>query len=138
MLRRVSIGGLDTDLRFADILLADVLTSYAKVFGDTWILLCMSLFTGRQATTSLPDRSCGGGFAVPFIMALPYLIRLRQCLTEYFRVSGKVSRKEANVHLWNAGKYSSAFPVILMSALQRGWDPEQNHVINIIGMETIW
>lgn len=125
-LRRVGIGGLDKDLRFPDVLFADVITSYAKALGDMYILLCMALFHHSESITSHPNRSCGGSFGVPFVMAIPSLIRLRQCLTDYLRTRRKEGRgsKAANVHLWNAGKYASAFPVILFSAVQREWSTD--------------
>jgi hypothetical protein len=47
-------------------------------------------------------------------MSLPYVIRLRQCLIEFKR-----SREPGTQHLFNALKYASAFPVILLSAMQR-------------------
>jgi len=47
-------------------------------------------------------------------MSLPYVIRLRQCLIEFKR-----SRGTRTQHLMNALKYASAFPVILLSAMQR-------------------
>src|SRR5262249_23233965 len=83
-LRRGAVGGLaeSRDARFGDILLADVLTSYAKVLGDLYVTLCMFLTRGGSATRR-PDRSCGGNVAVPLVMALPSLIRLRQCLIEF-------------------------------------------------------
>ncbi|KAG8823802.1 hypothetical protein FRC19_003105 [Serendipita sp. 401] len=45
-------------------------------------------------------------------MSLPYTIRLRQCLAEYVTTKSRRS-------LWNALKYSTAFPVIFLSAAQR-------------------
>ncbi|KAF8477485.1 EXS family-domain-containing protein [Kalaharituber pfeilii] len=139
MLRRTLIGGLDTDLRFADILLADVITSYAKVLGDTYILICMSVVARGHAITARPDRQCGGSWGVPLVMAFPSLIRLRQCLTEYFRVRNKVPKKESHAHLWNAGKYASAFPVIFFSALQREWDAVgSQHWLTKEGIGKIW
>ncbi|KAI5810206.1 EXS family-domain-containing protein, partial [Peziza echinospora] len=123
MFRRVIVGGLDRgDLRFADVLLADVVTSYAKVLGDSWVLGCMVLSGGRSITDMRPERGCGGTWGVPFAMAVPSLIRLRQCLTDYLRarrVGG--GGEEMRLHLWNAGKYASAFPVIWLSAVQRDW-----------------
>jgi len=120
-LRRTIIGGLDPDLRFADILLADALTSYAKVFGDGAIAVCMFL-SGYSSTHPIPDRTCN---VVPFIMALPYLSRLRQCLIEYRRAGAKgLPAAERNVHLYNALKYSTAFPVIFFGWLAR-YPPEE-------------
>lgn len=126
-LKRVSIGGIATaqDGKFGDILLADVLTSYAKVLGDLFVSLCMFFSSGGSATKK-PDRNCGGQFIVPVIIAIPSLIRFRQCIIEYLRVKSS-NRRSGGVgkhgwggqHLANALKYASAFPVIILSALQR-------------------
>ncbi|KAL1302239.1 hypothetical protein AAFC00_002663 [Neodothiora populina] len=131
ILKRISIGGIAEahDGKFGDILMADVLTSYAKVLGDLFVALCM-FFSPGKSSTAKPDRSCGGQYMVPLIIAIPSLIRLRQCLIEYRRVrkrnakSGGIgSHGWGGQHLANALKYSSAFPVIILSALQRGYDP---------------
>ncbi|KAK4231761.1 protein ERD1 1 [Podospora fimiseda] len=122
-LRRVSIGGLaePKDGKFGDILLADVLTSYAKILGDLFVCLCMFL-TRNGSATARPDRGCGGDVLVPLIMAIPSAIRLRQCLIEYVRVQN-APRKEVTgwcgQHLANAAKYSTAFPVIILTAMLR-------------------
>ena len=131
-LRRVSIGGLaePQDGKFGDILMADALTSYAKVLGDLFVALCMFFSHGRSSTGK-PDRACGGQFMVPLMISLPSLIRLRQCLIEYIRVQranqkGTLSGQGwGGQHLANALKYSSAFPVIILSALQRGYEPDK-------------
>ena len=111
--------------------MADVLTSYAKVLGDLFVALCMFLSSGKSSTGK-PDRGCGGQYMVPLIIAIPSLIRLRQCLIEYLRVrrnnqkTGSIgSHGWGGQHLANALKYSSAFPVIILSALQRGYDPSK-------------
>jgi len=58
-------------------------------------------------------------------MALPYLSRLRQCLIEYRRAGAKgLPAAERNVHLYNALKYSTAFPVIFFGWLAR-YPPEE-------------
>jgi EXS family len=116
------VGGLDKEGKFGDIMLADIMTSYAKVLGDLWVTGCM--FLGGISATGKPDRACGGKLAVPLViryllsmfslMSLPYFIRLRQCLIEFSR-----SRGSGTAHLLNALKYASAFPVILLSAMQR-------------------
>jgi hypothetical protein len=100
------------------------------VLGDLFVSLCMFL-SGTHSSTSAPNRNCGGAFWVPFIIAVPSLIRLRQCLTEYFRVqkankrTGQISPATGwgGVHLANALKYSTAFPVIVLSALLRSPEP---------------
>lgn len=120
MFRRILIGGLDSDLRFADILLADALTSYARVLGDAAMVVCM-FSSGYSSTHPVPDRSCGGDVLVPCVMALPYLIRLRQCLTEHRRA--RAQDLPARSHLYNALKYASAFPVIILGILARRNSP---------------
>jgi EXS family len=112
MLRRILVGGLNQEAKFGDVMLADILTSYAKVLGDLWVTGCMLL--GAVSATGKPDRACGGKLAVPLVISLPYLIRLRQCFIEFSRSKG-----EGTMHLLNALKYASAFPVILLSAMQR-------------------
>lgn len=129
-LKRVSLGGLAqaSDGKFGDVLLADVLTSYAKVMGDLYVCVCMMFFRGGAGSaTDRPDRGCGGRYLVPLIMALPYLIRLRQCLTEFVRVRAAPYREGAGwggQHLANATKYATSFPVIVLSAMQRNLPAE--------------
>lgn len=123
-LKRVSVGGLAEarDGKFGDIILADALTSYAKVLADLLVAGCMFLRPGSSATAA-PDRSCAGRL-VPLVAAIPSLIRLRQCLIEYLRVRRAPfhpSTGWGGQHLANALKYSTAFPVILLSTmLSRG------------------
>ena len=127
-LKRVSLGGIAEvgDGKFGDILLADVLTSYAKVLGDWFVAGCM-FFSPGVSSTGKPDRSCGGAYMVPLIISIPSLIRLRQCLIEFSRVrkNPTLTSGWGGQHLANALKYSTAFPVIILSALQRGYDPNK-------------
>ncbi|KAL2261584.1 hypothetical protein VTK26DRAFT_3824 [Humicola hyalothermophila] len=122
-LRRVSLGGLaePKDGKFGDILLADVLTSYAKILADLFVCLCM-FFARDGSATARPDRGCGGDVLVPLIMAIPSAIRLRQCLIEFVRVRRAPMTPATGwggQHLANAGKYSTAFPVIVLGAMLR-------------------
>ncbi|SPO00888.1 related to ERD1 protein, required for retention of luminal ER proteins [Cephalotrichum gorgonifer] len=119
-LRRVSLGGIaeSRDGKFGDVILADALTSYAKVLADLFVAACMFI-TPRASATGRPDRSYGGNF-VPLIVAIPSMIRLRQCLIEYFRVRRAPyhpSTGWGGQHLANALKYSTAFPVVILSTL---------------------
>ncbi|KAK9456379.1 EXS family-domain-containing protein [Dipodascopsis uninucleata] len=113
-LRRIALGGLDKEARFGDIIVADILTSYTKVIGDMWIVGCMC--TSGQSILGNPDRKCGGRYFAPLLIALPYMIRLRQCLLDYFR-----SNLKDISHLMNALKYSTSFPVIVLSVLQASY-----------------
>ena len=132
-LRRISIGGIAEaqNGKFGDILLADALTSYAKVLGDLFVSTCM-FFSAQYSSTAKPDRACGGMIVVPLIISIPSLIRLRQCLIEYGRIrrsiqssGGPDSSGWGGQHLANALKYSSALPVTILSALQRNYDPQK-------------
>ena len=126
ILRRVSLGGLaeTQDGKFGDILLADVLTSYGKIMGELFVSLCM-LFSPGMSSTGKPNRACGGAYLMPFIISIPSFMRLRQCLIEFVRVRrGKQTTGGwGGQHLANALKYASAFPVIILSAMMRGYDP---------------
>ncbi|KAK2464223.1 hypothetical protein APHAL10511_003680 [Amanita phalloides] len=97
---------------FADVVFADIFTSFAKVLGDCWLSLWM-LLPGN----SLLHRSHGPDWTwwvLPSVMSLPYLVRFRQCLIEYFLPPNESSRP-----LFNALKYATSFPVIYLSAAQR-------------------
>ncbi|KAJ5411558.1 EXS C-terminal [Penicillium crustosum] len=140
-LKRISIGGLaeSQDGKFGDILLADALTSYARVIGDLYISFCM-FFTDGFAATSKPNRACGSEIVVPIILAVPSLIRLRQCLTEYVRARRTVTRREAhkvNQHLANALKYATAFPVIWIASKMRNYNPLELHGYSEVSMMRI-
>ena len=135
-LRRVSIGGIAQagEGKFGDILLADVLTSYAKIIADLFVALCM-FFQADGSATKRPDRACGGQYLIPIIIAIPSLIRFRQCITEYLRVKahnathgGPGAQGWGGQHLANALKYFSAFPVIIFSALQRNLSMKHENI----------
>lgn len=138
-LRRVSIGGLAEaqDGKFGDILLADVLTSYSKVLGDLYVSLCM-FFSSNESSTGNPNRSCGGQYMLPFILSIPSMIRLRQCLIEYSRVRNSLDKSSGwgGQHLANALKYATAFPVIILGALQKGYSPSDT--LGESGLHRLW
>ncbi|CAN0896974.1 SPX and EXS domain-containing protein 1 [Linum grandiflorum] len=84
-------------ITFADFFLADILTSMSKVATIAWF----------EA-----DSICGShSVAIPLVLVLPYLFRLFQCLRQYKDTKEKTS-------LFNALKYSTAVPVIFLSALK--------------------
>ncbi|PYI10573.1 EXS-domain-containing protein [Aspergillus sclerotiicarbonarius CBS 121057] len=126
-LKRISVGGLaePQDGKFGDILLADALTSYARVFADLVVTFCM-FFTTDISSTSKPTRKCRqNDYVVPLIIALPSMIRLRQCLIEYLRVrrAGPRSHGLGGQHLANALKYATAFPVIILASQLKHYSP---------------
>ncbi|CAO1630130.1 unnamed protein product [Sympodiomycopsis kandeliae] len=116
---------------FPSILLADILTSFAKVFGDVWLTACF-LVPRKEHHTWWNGR---GSWMVPLLVSLPYGIRFFQCVAEYqysqntihltdavtfnpSRLNSKNTKGRAKRPLANALKYASAFPVIWISASQ--------------------
>ncbi|KAF8623092.1 hypothetical protein AX15_006503 [Amanita polypyramis BW_CC] len=97
---------------FADIVFADICTSFAKVLGDCWLSFWM-LLPGNSLLAP-PHSSGWKQWILPSVMSLPYLVRFRQCMVEYFLSSNENYRP-----LFNALKYATSFPVIFLSAAQR-------------------
>ncbi|KAH0652046.1 hypothetical protein KY284_031958 [Solanum tuberosum] len=100
-------------IAFADFFLADILTSMSKVFSDLERSVCRMVH--RQVATTAwfeADSVCGShSVAIPIVLVLPYLFRLFQCLRQYKDTRDKTT-------LFNALKYSTAVPVIFVSALK--------------------
>ncbi|XP_030544257.1 SPX and EXS domain-containing protein 1 isoform X2 [Rhodamnia argentea] len=107
-------------ISFSDFFLADILTSMSKVFSDLERSVCRMVH--RQVATIAwfeADSVCGShSVAIPIVLVLPYLFRLFQCLRQY-KDTG-----ERNT-LLNALKYSTAVPVIFLSALKYHVFPEK-------------
>ncbi|KAG0261323.1 hypothetical protein BGZ95_004254 [Linnemannia exigua] len=109
-MKKALFSGFKTEVTFGDVILADILTSFARVFGDLAVALCL-MFLDRDGSNG---DACYGSILVPIMTSIPYCIRLRQCLTEYIESNYTVER-----HLMNALKYASAFPVIIISSMQK-------------------
>ncbi|RKP08435.1 EXS family-domain-containing protein, partial [Thamnocephalis sphaerospora] len=118
-LGRIIFGGLASPVHLADVVLADILTSFARVLADLYVVLCyvvtassldLAIHSLEQSTT------CVYSWVGPVLVALPYMLRLKQCLIEAAQSRDWPSRRR---HLANALKYASAFPVIILSAVQR-------------------
>ncbi|CAL1406893.1 unnamed protein product [Linum trigynum] len=107
-------------ITFADFFLADILTSMSKVFSDLERSVCRMVH--QQVATIAwfeADSICGShSVAIPLVLVLPYLFRLFQCLRQY-----KDTRERTS--LFNALKYSTAVPVIFLSALKYHVFPER-------------
>uniref|UniRef100_A0A803MV69 EXS domain-containing protein n=1 Tax=Chenopodium quinoa TaxID=63459 RepID=A0A803MV69_CHEQI len=100
-------------ITFSDFFLADILTSMSKVLSDLERSVCRMVH--RQVATIAwfeADSVCGShSVAIPVVLVLPYIFRLLQCLRQYKDTGEKSS-------LLNALKYSTAVPVIFLSALK--------------------
>ncbi|KAJ7091226.1 EXS family-domain-containing protein [Mycena epipterygia] len=111
-IRRCLFTSMDGPVYFADVVFADIFTSFAKVLGDVWLSACM-LLPGNTLFRTPADGEWLR-WVMPTIMSLPYLVRLRQCVIEY-----SLSTNESRRPLFNALKYATSFPVIYLSAAQR-------------------
>ncbi|KAH6832037.1 EXS family protein [Perilla frutescens var. hirtella] len=107
-------------ISFADFFLADIFTSMSKVFSDLERSVCRMVH--RQVATIAwfeADSVCGShSIAIPIVLVLPYIFRFFQCLRQYKDTREKTS-------LLNALKYSTAVPVIFLSALKYHVFPEK-------------
>lgn len=99
-------------ITFSDVILADILTSYARVFGDVWLTACF-LVPRKEHHTWWNGK---GSIVVPLLIMVPYAIRFRQCISEYCVSSPDKTGVRSKRPVWNAVKYASAFPVIWLSA----------------------
>lgn len=111
--RRCIFGTYNQPVYFSDVILADIFTSFAKVLGDLWVSAYMLLPGGSLMMSNL-DIHGWSEWAIPALISLPYVVRFKQCLAEYY-----YSRSTNTRSLWNALKYASSFPVIFLSAMQK-------------------
>ncbi|KAH0980374.1 hypothetical protein GBA52_007551 [Prunus armeniaca] len=110
---RIALPLQASAISFPDFFLADILTSMAKVFSDLERSVCRMVH--RQVATIAwleADSVCGShSIAIPLVLVFPYLCRLFQCLRQFKDTKEKTT-------LFNALKYSTAVPVIFLSALK--------------------
>lgn len=129
---RILTGNLDIDCRFADILVADALTSYSRVLLDLAVAACM-LISGTSSV-GVPDRTrWSGPLMMLVVLSAPSLIRFRQCAIDFQRTGSKI-------HLANCAKYASAIPVVVLSAIQRVYKDtsETTGAISAEGLHKMW
>ena len=91
---------------WGDFLLADILTSLAKGFSDVERAVC-SMVSG-PILSGAQEQCTDASWTIPIFLALPYLWRLLQCIRVYIDTGNKQQ-------LWNALKYTTAFPVVFFS-----------------------
>ncbi|KAJ1734813.1 protein-ER retention protein [Coemansia biformis] len=110
LLVRVVKPSLSDPVYLADVIMADILTSCSRMFGDVALVVCQfgALFWHSSASTS-------AGVAGVLLASAPYAFRLRQCMNEYLKAPP--GGTDAKRHMANALKYASSFPVIALAAL---------------------
>jgi len=108
------------------------------VLAELFVSLCM-FFSRDVSSTDKPNRHCGG-LVVPLIVAIPSMIRLRQCLIEFGRVRRTGSRTDdwGGQHLANALKYATAFPVIIFTALEWNYNPKGAGSLSEVAVSRLW
>ncbi len=120
---------------FSHVVLADILTSFAKVLGDVWLTACF-LVPRKEHHTWWNGK---GSIAVPLLISLPYAVRLRQCLSEYATAPpAAVGGWKNKRPLWNAAKYASALPVIWLSAWYEADTHAASRQADWISRYTLW
>ena len=99
ILLQIISSPVHTPVTFPQVLIADILTSYARVFSDLYLCLLDLLNFDSMKKFS------------PIFSTIPYLLRFRQCIVEYIASNFNQRRSLAN-----ALKYATSFPVIAFSA----------------------
>lgn len=117
IVKRILLGGLDIDCRFADILISDALTSYNKVLLD--LVYTLFIFLSGQTSLTNPNRNYGGDLVAPLTMGYPSLVRLSQCIIDYLRTG-------ATIHVFNCLKYASAFPILITALFLKKYKDVSN------------
>ncbi|KAJ3228236.1 protein-ER retention protein [Clydaea vesicula] len=116
-LGRIAFGGFNSPVTFSDVILADILTSYSRVVGDLQLVMIDFVYEPAEKPASgrikTENKLSISEFMVPILICVPFLIRLRQCISEYtLSHNNLLARKR---HFKNGLKYISALPVILCS-----------------------
>ena len=109
---------------FWHVIVADYLTSLAKAFSDLQLSACISYsilnekapsgasYTPTSVLWEAHYASCIDTYWNALMLALPFWWRLMQCLKVY-----SVTGEQKN--LWNALKYSTAFPLVYAGYIRR-------------------
>ncbi|KAI8326267.1 EXS-domain-containing protein [Martensiomyces pterosporus] len=108
---RIVKPSLSDPVYLSDVIMADILTSCARMLADMCLVACQ--FGALQVDAICSDPGIIGAILV----ASPYVFRLRQCVNEYLRAPAGSS--DAKRHFANAVKYASSLPVICLSATQK-------------------
>lgn len=66
-LKRIALEGLTAPVPFCDVVMADVMTSFAKVMGDCWVSACLAFVAERGLASQVSDLRCYKEVMVPFM-----------------------------------------------------------------------
>ncbi|KAJ3018601.1 protein-ER retention protein [Thoreauomyces humboldtii] len=133
---RTLTGGLSSPVPFCDVIFADILTSFAKVMGDLKIVFADLVTIDEEAVSAAnmaasrllahpaaPMTISALDLVSPLLVCIPFLLRLRQCLSEYTQTPKAAIRRR---HLANSLKYISALPVVI-SGFMINWMESAYH-----------
>jgi hypothetical protein len=100
-----------SDIRFPEVLAADMLTSLSRVFADAGFasLLILRVWTSADVHSSALLRA----MTLALLASFPQALRARQCLIQ---ARGEPPGRSRSLHYSNMGKYLSAFPLVWLSA----------------------
>jgi hypothetical protein len=99
-------------VEFGDVLLADIFTSFSRVFADLTAASCAVVFVSPEKTEFLSSHHqvCSHTLLAALVMILPYYFRLRQCIADY-----NYGHRKNPGQYWNAVKYGTVFPAQILS-----------------------
>ncbi|KAJ2663731.1 protein-ER retention protein [Coemansia sp. RSA 1200] len=131
---RIVQPSMNSPIFLSDIIMADILTSCARIFADVYLVAChiaaafyvvdpggagsdVGLLAMAVRSAQRKSMCTDAGIIGVLLMAAPYAFRLRQCMNEYLNTPPGSS--DSRRHIANAVKYASSFPVIFLSAVQK-------------------
>ncbi|KAJ3303057.1 protein-ER retention protein [Kappamyces sp. JEL0829] len=113
------VASFTTTIGLAEVVLCDLLTSYSRIIMLT---VLESVWMIRPSFKSTFEENRGNlnsiaNLLVPALVAVPFLLRFRQCVVEY-----STSEKDVrHVPFWNACKYLTSLPVIAAGHYMGEW-----------------
>ena len=100
-----------TSVSFAEVVLADVLTSLSKVFKDIGFTIMM--IYAKITDTNIIDHHESGMILIALLASLPFWLRIRQCSVQLWHAPDLSARIPISL---NTLKYVSGFPPIWIAA----------------------
>lgn len=114
--------------QFADVYVADVLTSMNKLFVDLFTAVCFLLSTPDKRASGVIVGASIKWFVVPIMAGLPFYWRFSQCMGRFWETGDRWP------HLANGGKYLTAHTVTIMG----GFHTFLSHSTGWSHFRTVW
>ena len=113
------------EIRFADVMIGDALTSLSTVLSECSVLGC-TIYCFM--TACLPE-DCKPGLAAPILSSIPFAIRAWHCYLDNYHTGNRLQ-------LINLAKYLCVFPTIWIAALRHRSSAISDEYDN--ALETMW